>query len=192
MKRVGFVTTNKGKLESIRRTCAEHGVGVDHIFMEVPEPQTTDLELIAKEKSAHAFRMIQQPIICQDSGFYLEAFPGFPGPFVKFTLKTLCIEGYQALCKDRSRRCWFEECIAFNDTSCERIFTSKIFGNFAPEERGALPPTAWSKLWLVFIPDGCTKTIAEMSEGERAVWRTMRGNNSAQLFAKWFASAYKK
>ncbi|OGZ07736.1 MAG: hypothetical protein A3C93_06630 [Candidatus Lloydbacteria bacterium RIFCSPHIGHO2_02_FULL_54_17] len=182
-----FVTTNKGKVASLRRTCEPFGITIVHVPLELPEPQVSDLRVITEHKAHAAYREVGAPLIVQDSGFFLDAWRGFPGPFVKFTLDTLGIDGYLALVAGRSRKCEFRECLAFTDGAALLFFESTIPGSLAHKREGVKHPDAWSELWEIFIPEGFVKTIADMTLEERAEWRARRGDNSASLFARWYA-----
>ncbi|OGZ07523.1 MAG: hypothetical protein A3D65_06055 [Candidatus Lloydbacteria bacterium RIFCSPHIGHO2_02_FULL_50_13] len=183
---INFVTTNKGKVASLERTCKPLGISITHVSMELPEPQVSDLRVITEHKAVAAYREVKAPLIVQDSRFFLEAWRGFPGPFVKFTLDTLGIDGYLALVSGRSHKCEFSECLAFTDGTGLTFFESTIPGSLAYERKGVKHPDAWSELWEIFIPEGWTKTIAEMTLEERAKWRQQRGDTSASLFANWY------
>ncbi len=184
---LSFVTTNKGKVASVRRTCEPFGITIVHVPLELPEPQVSDLRVITEHKAHAAYREVRAPLIVQDSGFFLDAWRGFPGPFVKFTLDTLGIDGYLALVAGRSRECTFRECLAFFDGTELSFFESTIPGSLAHKREGVKHPDAWSELWEIFIPEGFVKTIADMTLEERAEWRSRRGDNSASLFAHWCA-----
>ena len=187
MKQVYFVSSNKGKAHTMNRVCSAYGIEVIQFSADLHEPQTFDLREIAKEKVLDAYSRVKHPVIAQDTGFYLTAWPGFPGPFVKFAIETIGNPGFLALVEGRDRSCEFRECMAFtNETGEVLLFESVVPGELAFEETKELPAQAWSKLWKIFIPDGQTKTIAEMSETERAAWRDTRGATAADMFAKWY------
>ena len=187
-KLVTLATTNPGKVISLQRAIEKYGIIVAHAEIELPEPQTHDLEHIAQFKAAHAYKILQKPVISQDSGFNLDAWPGFPGPFVKHAIQTLGNPGLLHLCKGLVRTCEFKECIAFVDGEDTTWFTSSIPGTLAQEVRGDLPKDAWSPLWQVFIPQGWGRTIAEMTPAQRERWRAERGNTCATQFAEWYSS----
>lgn len=184
---ITFVTSNKGKVASVGRTCGLFGISVLHVALELPEPQVADLRMIAEHKARAAFREAKVPLIVQDSGFFLDAWRGFPGPFVKFTLDTLGLDGYLVLVEGRERGCAFRECLTFYDGNDLRSFESAVPGALAYERQGEKHPDAWSQLWEIFIPKGCTKTIATMTLEERKEWRTRRDDTSDMLFARWYA-----
>ena len=58
----------------------------------VPELQGTTQE-IAKEKCRRAAEILQGPCITEDTALCFEAMNGLPGPYIKFFLKELGLEG---------------------------------------------------------------------------------------------------
>lgn len=188
MREIFFATTSVAKVSSLERAFEPYGIVPKQVNIELPELQTFDIEAIVRHKAEAAFDYLKKPVIVQDSGFSLSAWPGFPGPFAKFVLNTIGLEGILHLAKDRERTCEFQEYLAYHDGSMIRCFESKSVGVLTNEPRGVLPKDALSGLWQVFVPRGYEKTIAEMTEGERSVWRKERGNTSAVLFAEWFSN----
>ena len=191
MREIRFATTNPGKIASVRSLLARHGVAVLPVKIDLPELQVVDLRVIAAGKVLAAYAALDnQPVIAQDAGFSMPDWGGFPGPFVKFALQTLGLNGFLTLAKAGSRRCEFRECLAYYDASLAEpvLFEGVIPGVLADEPRGQLLEHHWSELVLLFIPEGETKTIAEMSLEELEAWRHKRGQTSAMKFAEWFAS----
>lgn len=58
----------------------------------VPELQGTTQE-IAREKCRRAAEILQGPCITEDTALCYEAMNGLPGPYIKFFLKELGLEG---------------------------------------------------------------------------------------------------
>jgi XTP/dITP diphosphohydrolase len=190
MPKISFASTNKGKISTLRRICAPYGIEIVPVHLELPEPQVTDLCAIADAKVRTAYEHTKSPVIAQDSGFFLTAWNGFPGPFVKFALQTLGLDGFLALNKARSMECEFRECLGYLDETMPApvFFESIVTGTLASEPRGILPVDAWSELHLIFVPKGQTKTVSEMTSEERAEWRLTRGNDSGTKFATWLTA----
>ena len=189
MLKVCLVTTNPGKVASFKTVFEPYGIEIERVDKELSEPQLTNLQEIARQKVLAAYDLTKKPVIVQDSGFYLHAWPNFPGPFVKFAFMTLGPEGIMALVEKRVRECEFRECLAYTDDGkSARFFEGKILGLISAEPRGELTKESWSGLWQIFIPKGSLDTVAEMNEEERNEWSKKRGNNSAQKFAKWFSA----
>lgn len=190
MRTVRFATTNHGKASSLQRICLPYGIRIDPVELKLSEPQTANLKAIAEEKTREAFHILVLPVIAQDSGFFLPEWNDFPGPFVKFALKTMGLEGFLTLNRARPGRCEFRECLGYMDETLQEpiFFESAVRGSLSDEPRGVLPPDAWSELYLIFIPEGHSKTVAEMSPEERNCWRRTRGTDSATKFAAWLYS----
>lgn len=191
MKEIRFATTNPGKIASVSSLLARHGVTVLPVKIDLPEFQVVDLRVIATGKVLAAYAALNHhPVIAQDAGFSMPDWGGFPGPFVKFALQTLGLDGFLTLAKAKSRKCEFKECLAYYDSSLAEpvLFEGVIPGVLADEPKGQLLETHWSELVLLFIPDGEIKTIAEMNAEELEQWRQKRGQTSAMKFAEWFAS----
>lgn len=194
MREIRFATTNPGKIASVSSLLARHGVSVLPVRIDLPELQVVDLRVIAAGKVLAAYAALDhKPVIAQDAGFSMPDWGGFPGPFVKFALQTLGLDGFLTLAKAKSRRCEFGECLAYFDSSLKEpvLFEGVIPGILADKPRGQLLETHWSELVLLFVPEGETKTIAEMNQVELDAWRRKRGQTSAMKFAEWFAERIK-
>jgi len=114
---------------------------------------------------------------------------------VNFSLETIGLEGILKLAKDKSKGCEFRECLAYMDHTLTepKYFTAHIRGQLANDIRGSMQKHLWSELGLIFIPDGSSKTLGEMTYNEHQEWRKiLREKNSLgnQLY-NWI-SAYKK
>ena len=115
MPKICLVTTNPGKVASFKTVFEPFGIEIEPGYKELAEPELTDLKEIAKQKVLVAYALVKKPVVVQDSGFYLHAWPNFPGPFVKFAFLTLGPEGIIALVEKRARECEFRECLAYTD-----------------------------------------------------------------------------
>ncbi|MBI4096018.1 MAG: hypothetical protein HY438_04100 [DPANN group archaeon] len=187
-----FATTNTGKLLSFQRDLGKYNVKITQLALDVPEPRSSDVVEIAKEKVNFAYKKIRKPVVANDSGFYIHSLNGFPRAFVNFALETIGLEGLLKLVENKPRECEFRECLAYLDNSLQepKCFTANsVSGRLAYEVRGTLRKQAWSALWLIFIPDGSDKTLGEMTEIEYENWhRPIREKTSATvLFGEWLA-----
>ena len=55
-------------------------------------------------------------VYMQDSGFVIEALNGFPGPYTKYVLSTIGVDGLLKLMDGQlNRRCGFAACVGFAD-----------------------------------------------------------------------------
>jgi len=188
-KKIHYATTNKGKVKSLRDTLSKHGIEVEQLGVEIPEPRTDDLKKIAREKILFAYDKIKKPCVALDAGFYVNALKGFPKAFVNFVLETIEIEGILKLMEGKSfRECEFRNCMAYLDPYLSEpvYFESSVKGTLALSARGTNSNYAWSKLSFIFIPDSYDKTLAELTDEEYRAWRSPRKDSYSEKFAEYF------
>lgn len=114
--------------------------------------------------------MLHRPVIIEDSGFYIDELGGFPGPFVKYVIKSLGAEGMARLADlTTTRHCHFEGVLVYIDAhGVPRTFTDAGDGGTVADRPTTDPqPGAWSALWDVFIPTDCTEPLSALREEER-------------------------
>lgn len=187
-KQVYFATTNKGKVHSMRAAVAPYNIEVVHVPLEIPELRSESLRAVARQKVVAAFDSVKKPCVAVDSGFYLEAFPGFPGTYTNFALESLGLEGILRLAEGRSRGCHFKNCLAYIDgLGSEPVyFESEVHGSLSEQPQGNQQSWHWSPLFKIFIPEGYKDTLAELSEQEYERWRKSRMKDSfLTKFAEW-------
>lgn len=167
-----FVTSNQGKLNTAQAKLSNL-VNLSILKLDIEEPRINDIEFIALYKVKEAYKKVKKPCISLDAGFYITNFPNkpnFPGAFPKRDLlQTMGINGLLDKMKTVDNRyCYFRECLAYYDGKNYKLFYGETKGQLATEVRGSVGEEKWSDLWYVFIPEGCDKTMAEMSKEERA------------------------
>lgn len=191
MKEIIFVTSNKGKIETAKNHL-NGSVNIMSYNYDIDEPEVNDIEYIAEFKVKEAYKKVQKPCVSLDAGFYIPEFPNcpnFPGAFPKRELlNKLGIDGLLEKMKNvPNRECYFKECLAYFDGENFKKFFGYVHGFLATEKHGHDSNEKWSDLWYVFIPDNNTKTMAEMTDEERA------NRNDGYIcpfdkFKEWFTS----
>ena len=185
---IHFATTNKGKLASASRALSDYGIAARGINFEIPEPRSFDLKEIAHAKARFAYSRLRRPCIVQDSGFYIASLRGFPRTYVHFVLDTIGTEGILAITRGRSRACSFRACLTYYDGKRFYDFTSEYRGSISESERGSVKPFHWPKIFLIFIPEGSTKTLAEMSRNDYMRWYDIAKSKSEFVkFGSWYS-----
>ena len=192
MKKITFVTTNKGKIASAKQYLGDLDIQVEPYNHELVEPRSDDIQEIAKQKVLQAYDLVKHPCIAMDSGFYIEALNGFPRAFVNFALDTLGIDGIlDAMRGKENRKCSFKECVAYYDGKEIKYFFYEHNGVLADEYKGIDKNEQWSPLWHIYKDSfDLTKTLSELSEEEMIQRRKVTGS-SLQEFAKWYISKNK-
>lgn len=161
-----FVTGNKGKIASAQRYLSD--IKLNIYEYELIEPRTDDIKEIAEFKVKQAYEVVKKPCIALDAGFFIEELNGFPRAFINFALDTLGIEGILKQMENvENRNCAFKEYIAYYDGTDFLYFKGNHEGTLSKNIRGNDTEQKWSDLWYIFVPYGCEKTLAEMTDEER-------------------------
>ena len=96
-----FVTTNPGKVREAREHLASP---VEQLDFDTPEIQAEDLGAVAAHKARAAYRHAGEPVIIDDSGLFVAAFDGFPGPYSSYVYDRLGIERVWRLAREEDDR----------------------------------------------------------------------------------------
>lgn len=191
MKKIYFATGNKGKYGTLKEVLKNYGVNLVHKHMEFAEELDSEhLSEIACDKVIKAYEKIKKPVIALDAGLYIPSLDNRPGANINPFLKEHGVEGILKLLENKEKVCKFKQCLAYMspDIDSPKVFESDVQGMISEEPRGFIEGKhAWSELWLIFIPEGETKTIAEMTEEEYKSWRAKREKISiGAKFGEWF------
>lgn len=193
--KIYFVTGNTGKVISARDELSEFGIQVEQKEIDIPEPRTYDIKEIAREKAMLAYAKVGKPLIVLDSGFYLNAWKDYPGPFTNHAIRGLGIRGILKLVDGEDRGCMFRNVAAYMDeTHAEPVFfENSIRGIVSDQPRGEPRERQWSPLHTIFIPGEFEKTLAEMNEEEYGEYRKWRVENYPIFseFGKWLKDRYR-
>lgn len=163
-----YATSNPAKFDDVSRFLAQKAPHVtllqcDQDFM---EPQSLDQKFIAVVKAKQAWDYLQQPVLVDDSGIYLERYNEFPGVFSKFIYQALGLEGIRKLIEPGDRAYFKLHLVFFYGDNEYEIFESICRGSIVFQDRFVSPPSfPWDQF---FLPDGSTKTYAELRQGPDA------------------------
>lgn len=160
MQKITLITSNAGKAAEVSRYL---GFIVDHVALDLHEIQSLDLEEIVREKIISAYTKIQKPVLVEDVSLIFTAFGKLPGPLVKWFEKELGNEGLARLVDGKDRSCIATVCYGYHDGQNVHLVSGSMMGYVADHPRGDIG-FGWSP---IFIPDGMTKTYAELSLEER-------------------------
>jgi XTP/dITP diphosphohydrolase len=108
-----FVTTNPGKVREARAYLTDP---VDQLDIDTTEIQHEKLGAVAAHKAREAYRAADEPVIVDDSGLFIDAFDGFPGPYSSYVYDTLGIERVWRLAEaEASQTAAFRAVVAYCD-----------------------------------------------------------------------------
>jgi len=174
MKDIVFVTGNEHKLKEF-----EHILGKTLISepLDLPEIQSFDLEKVASYKAEEAYKILQKPVMVEDTGFYVEVLNGFPGPFVKYMEQTMGDAKMGIMFEGSSAKA--RTCIAYFDGRQVHTFVGETEGKIVPS-RG---PTGFG---FASIYEVGGKTHAEMSKEEKS--KKSQRSRAIEKFKKFLES----
>lgn len=196
MKETIFATGNGGKAATLRRNLASEGVDVAVVQrpVELIEPQAFTAAEVAKVKALQAYETLREPVLVDDSSFHISALGGFPGPYIKYMLETVGVEGIMKFMSGQTdRSAYFMSSLVFIDESGhEHEFHGQDEKGTIVEEMDSYDhPSAWSDLWKIFAPPGQTKTYSQMTDAElQAHRRKDMKTNAYRQFAVWLKEEY--
>jgi Xanthosine triphosphate pyrophosphatase len=193
MEKIVYVTGNYGKYINVKNHFEEKGIDIDYFTCDIEELDINDIELISKDKAKKAYEKLGKPCFVGDSGFYIEGYPGnpdYPGAFVKRSGISTDIENLLKIMNDvENRNCRFIDCLTFYDGIAFFSFLGVSRGTLSTTVRGNDKVEAKSNLWRVFIPNNCTKTLAEMTE-EEFKDRNDDRTSATEQFIEWYKREY--
>lgn len=163
---IAFVTSNPGKARE-----ASHFLGkpVVAVPLDLPEIQSLDFAEVARAKAMAAAAALGRRVLAEDSGLEVKAWGGFPGPMTKWiTEGPLGKEGLARMLDaftDRSATAVSALALASPSDRPEDVLVAvgRREGTLAASPRGR-GGFGWDAL---FVPDGATRTYAEMSPEEK-------------------------
>ena len=175
-----FATTNKGKLEEARSVLSP--AKICSVSIELFEPREEGQLAVAEAKAGQALKAVGKPVFVEDSCFYLDAYPGFPGEYSKLVVRKIGGRGVLKLLEGRQRGARFVTILAFAAPRKRlKIFKGECRGRVL--ERIAGKPREGMHYDSIFAPTGAKKSFARMNKAEKSAY-SHRGK-ALRAFAKW-------
>ncbi|MFH1967414.1 MAG: non-canonical purine NTP pyrophosphatase [Patescibacteria group bacterium] len=111
--KLNFITKNKFKLATARFALEPLGFEVLSLELDIPEIQADTSREIARHSALTAAQTINEPVMREDHGFFLNAFPGWPGPYMAHTERNLFPEDLLRLIESKDSTGYFEISLAY-------------------------------------------------------------------------------
>ncbi len=180
--KIYFATTNAHKFSEVSALASRFGISLGMVEVELVEPQADSLREIVRAKVRQAYLAVKKPVIADDSGLFIPALRGFPGPYSSFVMKTVGNEGILRLLEGKDRGAEFVCAAGYFDGREEVVVEGKVAGKIADSVRGrggfGFDP--------IFIPCGYEKTFAEDPETKQKL--SHRAVAFTSLFQKLVSS----
>ncbi len=191
MEKLIYLTTNPNKANEAKEFFGKkYGINIEIVNpnFEILEIQAETCKEVAAFSAEYAANKLGEPVLKSDSGLYIEALGGLPGPYNHYFDKQIGIEKFLELFKnEKNRKARIEHCFAFCEPGKKAVvFSGGGTGTIAYEPKGKMG--CWHDKF--YIPDGESKTLSELREidyeREASFW-----GNAKDEFAKWYKEIYK-
>lgn len=185
MKSIIYLTTNKYKLreaELILRDKYGFDLQAMNPDFEIYEIQAKTCGEVAGFSAKYAADKLGKPCLKSDTGLYLEALGGLPGPYNAYFDKQIGVEKFLDLLKNETnRKARIEHCFAYCEPGGEPvIFTGGSTGTITDAPRGN--DGRWHDFF--YVPDGETKTLSEIGD-EDPTRKTSFYGHAIDDLAEW-------
>lgn len=181
-----YLTTNPNKVaEANEFFSKKYGFNIEIVNpeFEILEIQAQTCSEVVSFSAKYAAEKLGYAVLKSDSGLYIDALGGLPGPYNHYFDKQIGVEKFLELFKnEKNRKARLEHCFAYCEPGKEPIvFSGGGTGTIAPEARGTRG--RWHDKF--YIPDGETKTLSELREEDYEYEASFWGDAKDQ-FAKWY------
>ena len=185
MKRLVFITSNKGKVTEAAVRLAPLGYTVEQNDLGYPEVQADSLQEVALFGVEHVRTRMRSAFFLEDSGLFISSLAGFPGVYSKYVFLTIGLRGVLQLMEEKpDRSAVFRSVIAYSAPGQDpELFVGECPGTLAFNPRG----TGGFGYDPVFIPTGEQRTFAEMTTEEKT--KISHRGRALALFVRELAPA---
>ena len=167
MKKITFVTGNWSKILSAKQILEPLGIEVNHVKMETTEIQADSVEDIAMHSAKEASDKLKCNVLKNDTGLFVEALGGFPGPYTHYVDERIGEDGLLKLLEGiENRNACFIEAFAYCEYGKKPLVFKSVTNGIIAEEKSGKYGWSWD---FIFIPAGEEKTLANFPDEERCL-----------------------
>jgi len=179
-----FASSNEHKFQEAERILANLGMQINLFKTTLEEIQSNNLNDIAEKKAINAYDLIQKPVIIEDDGLFIDSLDGFPGPYSSYVYDTIGNKGIMNLLENSEiRDAKFVSIIAY----CDNDYGVKLFESSIPGKISSVIEKGGWGYDPIFIPDGESKTYANVSDKDKFSHRAA----ALTKFSNWFLDKQK-
>lgn len=181
MPRIRLATNNPHKVREAALALKPFGIEVEQLPADKVEIQADDVAAVARH-AAERLCGLGDWVAVEDTGLYVAALGGFPGPYAEYVYRTIGVRGLLRLMEGvEDRSAVFRTAVALCLRGEVAVFLGEARGRIAEEPRGS----GGFGFDPVFIPEGFDRTYAEMGEEEKAA--VSHRSAAFRALARWLA-----
>lgn len=160
---INFATSNKDKLSIAHAVCAQFGLTVQQIKLEIDEIQGEDSRLIVEDKACRAYEKLLKPVVVSDDTWGVPALKGFPGAYMKSMNEWFTAQDFLRLMDGvKDRTIILYQYLAYCDGRTLQVFHNDIHGHITDKPQGKSNQSPATTVIALDYDNG--KTIAEVFE----------------------------
>lgn len=181
---VYFATKNKGKFLEAARIAKSFRINLRHLNLEKEEIQASRLSDIASFAALEAAKTTNRSVVADDSGFFVKALHGFPGPYSSYVYDTIGLQGILKIMRGvTSRTAYFQAAVAYCAPRHHPVcFTGIVNGTVTRRPKG----TQGFGYDPIFVPsEGDGRTFAQMDIDEKNL--LSHRARAFTAFCRWIA-----
>lgn len=157
--KIRFMSGNKHKIEEVQRILTPVGVDIVPVSRKIEELQTQDVGALVRDKLIKAFHEIGRPLFVEHTGLYLRGLNDLPAGLTQIFWDRLEAKRFADLVAALGdNKVTAKTVLGYCDGREMHLFEGSIEGT-VPRAPAGPEHFQWD---CVFIPDGSTKTFAEM------------------------------
>ena len=173
IKKITFVTGNEMKVRHANTAVKEFGIMFVSQKLDIIESRQENPDSVATEKAIQAIKLLDKPLIVEDSCIFIEALNGFPKTFIHFVESTIGINNILKMMKGvKNRKVEFRQSLAYIKPGMKKpLIFSYIDGGY----------TLANKVWIpkyedtgefdkILIPPGQSQPLCMFTKE----WRSRR------------------
>lgn len=161
MKKLIFATGNQTKLQDAQKALDQLGLEIVGQKYDFEEKQSLDQEEVVRNKARKAYEAIKSPLFVDDTGFYLDSYPQFPGTLTKYINKTLGLPGLVKLFEE-GQTAHFKTLLCLVDDGVEILVEGRLSGRLTKNISEKFNPE--TPINSIFIPEGYDLPLIELME----------------------------
>ena len=164
--RIRFLSSNQFKISETNKLFENKGIEIVPLSIKIEELQTNDEKKLVKDKLLKAFKKIGKPVFVEHTGLYLDELNKMPGGLTQIFWDSLGYNTFSSIYGNLNNTSAIAKTlIGYCDGFNLHFFEGEINGKISKEPRGNTD-FQWD---CIFIPEGYTKTFAELGETKNEI-----------------------
>lgn len=158
---IRFVSSNVCKIREVEAILGPVGVRIVPAPIKIEEIQTEDVQRLVRDKVLKAFEQIGRPVFVEHTGLHLPCLNDLPGGLTQIFWDRLQADLFVSLVHGLGNPVvTAKTVIGYCDSQTIRYFEGEVVGT-VPQGPAGSREFQWD---CVFVPDGYTKTFAELGD----------------------------